>query len=330
MGGAPSVAPLGAFLQSHLPRLPSLAWWCFPLMSMFCCLHFLLLLLLQQVRRPGWEQRLPLLQPSMWPRHGINRLLCILHSSLIVVWGCCILYVEGGLRGVFRGSDATAAGSCGIPPYFGVATTSLQRALLLYSFSFFIYDLMYVLLEKDIPGSLHHLGAFCAIAYSFYQDSAGAELVAGLTLGECSTPLLHLRYFARHFASVTDKGKQGYPQGQATAPCSEAASCKMEGGGCKGVGAGSSCVRAPCGLCGVSFGVLNRAAELGFVFVFIIARSVGGTALTAATCRCQSTPLPVKLMASMVCLISYFWIAQILSLVYKNGSAGRGRPKKEA
>ena len=305
-------------------------------------MHLLLMLLLQRLRRPGWKQRFPLLQQHLWPRHGVNRLLCILHSSITLFWGCAILYTEGGLGGVFSSRAAAAAAAaagdgdaaaaaagaaapwgCGVPKYFGGDMSSLQRALLLHSFAFFLYDILYVCFEGDLPTTLHHLGAVCAIGYSFIRGAAGAELVAGLTVGECSTPLLHLRYFARHFAAATaeqqQKEQEGPPRKQDGAP--DAASI---------AGDEDSGVRTPCGVFGVSFAALTRAAELGFVFVFITARAIGGTALTAATCWCSSTPLPIKAMASLVCLISYFWIGQILLLVHRRGSAGRERRKKTA
>ncbi|CDJ51167.1 hypothetical protein, conserved [Eimeria brunetti] len=155
--------------------------------------------------------------------------------------------------------------------------------MLLYSLSFFLYDLLYVLVERDIPTTLHHIGAVAAITCSFSQGTAGAELVAGLTVGECSTPLLHLRYFARHFAAVTAAEPQTDPSE------TEGWDSKAEGGADKAEGKDHGSKAGD-----------PRVAELGFVFVFIFARAVGGTALTAATCRCSTTPLAVKAMATLI------------------------------
>lgn len=289
-------------LREHLPRLASCEGWVIPAACLFFCMHALLFLLLQLIQSSSICKRLPLLQRGAWPRHGINRLCAILHSSVATVWGLAIVCAEGGF---WRGPSEA--------PYFGGDMTELQRPMLLYSLSFFVYDMVYVLIERDIPTSLHHAAALCGLLYGMYEVKSGAEFIAGLTVGECSTPLLHLRYFARHYATLYSQQKalqmlSRKSQEDDKKPLSYPISGSFFGS---------------------PFERLNIAAETAFVSVFVVARSMACPCVTLATVLNPTTPVLVKIFASTVCFISFFWLCQIGYLIYKRGTAGRARPAKD-
>lgn len=351
-------ALLGSLATGDLPRLEAFSWDCLLVLPFFCLAHLGIWMLLQLVRRPALQRHFPLLQQGVWPRHGANRLCCILHSAVAFLWGFAVLYREGAF-----GRALGALGAPAVPgalPYFGSSISALQRPLLLYSLSFFVYDLVYVFIERDVATTLHHLGAVAAFITSFSRSVASADIVAGLTVGECSTPLLHLRYFARHYCTLAAEAKQRAPQkdfesagespaskgapigeetedspeGQtpaATPAAGSSAAAPMgppEAASRGPPGGPTACVQVPPGIWGLSFVLLNRAAELLFVFTFITARALVAPAVTAATCVSARTPLLVKAMALTVCFISFYWIGQIFFLVYYRGSAGRQRRKK--
>ncbi|XP_026194045.1 uncharacterized protein LOC34623205 [Cyclospora cayetanensis] len=251
----------------------------------------------------GW---LPLFQRKAWPHHGINRICSILHSTIVFVWGCGVLYQE---RALFRSADD--------PTYFGASMTVLQRPLLLFSLSYFLYDTVYVLIEWDPPTFLHHVAGLGAILFAFQRSMSGAELLAGLTIGECSTPMLHLRYFARHYATLFAKQKAA-EQGQGQ---------ECNGGAFK-TSKELPEVPVPQGICGVSFDRLHRIMEVTFASIFAVARAIAGPCITLSLVLNPRTPVLVKIFGSSVCFLGFFWLFQIAYLIYSRGTACRGAHTK--
>lgn len=321
-GAAGSSALLG-LLSEVLPRLSDCRGWCVLSACSFGCLHLLLLLLLRLVQEtPSLCARFPLLQRGAWPRHGINRLLSILHSSVSCTWALSIVLLEADLSW-----DSLSA-------YFGTPLTPLQRPIFLYSLSFFLYDLVYVLFEGDIASTLHHVAAASSCFLVLAQQQGGSEVLTGLAIGEVSSPLLHLRYFARHFQTVAERQQQQHEQKQqqkqqhqeqrrdgeeTTAPSSPSEAKRQQQQQDKQL----LQYWAPSCLFGFPFSVLNRLFETLFVSVFFVARGLVNPCITWLTLRCVRTSLLVKASAATVCSLSFFWLAQITWLILKRGAATR-------
>lgn len=169
--------------------------------SSFFLAHALLVFLLRLSRDSS-----PLLARFAFPKHGVNRLISSLHASIAINWSLAVLLEDhsGPHSGVNSqpslsqrtaplGSDSAGSSACLFR--FGRPVTHHERPLLLFSFSYFLYDTLYELLSWDIPSVLHHVTTLVGIVNVLVQDCSGTDLVAALLVAEISTPALHLRYF---------------------------------------------------------------------------------------------------------------------------------------
>ncbi|PHJ17103.1 lag1 and cln8 lipid-sensing domain protein [Cystoisospora suis] len=169
--------------------------------SSFFLAHALLACLLRLSRDCS-----PLLCRSVFPKHGVNRLISSLHASIAVNWALAVLLEDHSGSGTATnnqpslpqrtsplGPHSTGGSVCLF--HFGRPVTNHERPLLLFSFSYFLYDTLYELISWDIPSVLHHVTTVIGLLSVLLQDCAGTDLVAALLVAEISTPALHLRYF---------------------------------------------------------------------------------------------------------------------------------------
>lgn len=309
--------PLREALEGWLPRVRDSelrghhSLQVFALLGFAFC-HLLLFSLLRLARRGGASAlRWPLLQREAWPRHGVNRALSLLHGATSFLWACAVMAVDGG---PFRAPPA--------PPYLGQGLSSLQRPLLLFSCSFFAYDLVYVAWERDAAGVIHHATSLAGFLYGLLAQTAGGEYTAALAVAEVSTASLHLRYFARHFAELHKrqrllKAQEEEPAGEAS---DEAWKRLKDVAKCEGFERPLS-YAVPAGIrlgnLKISFAFLTTLFEWSFACTFILARGVGSTVLTAACLLSPGTPFVVKVFAFTIWAVSFFWLRQVLVLVYR-------------
>lgn len=205
-----------------------------PWIWLICLCSFFLLhafcrqvvLLLRQQRGQRISKVALLLQSKVFPLHGVNRLMSTLHALVALNWGVLVLMeryttpnslvsnaadsasTAGGTRISRAAADSSKVSPVPICLWgFGEPVTPQERALLLFTLSYFIYDTWYEGFYGNVCDCVHHGAAILGLLNVLGSDVGARDLIAALIVGELSTPLLHLRYyciqFAKNLAAVT-------------------------------------------------------------------------------------------------------------------------------
>ena len=81
----------------------------------------------------------------------------------------------------------------------GVLNTSLQRAVLCFSLSYFTYDLVCMWIEGilDKAMMIHHPLCLLGLFIPLYENISGMECMLAIFLSEISNPMMHIRQILR-------------------------------------------------------------------------------------------------------------------------------------
>jgi hypothetical protein len=108
-----------------------------------------------------------------------NRIVSIIHGTSALCAGA-YHFIQGGAE-------------C------GVLNTSLQRAVLCFSLSYFTYDLVCMWIEGilDKAMMIHHPLCLLGLFIPLYENISGMECMLAIFLSEISNPMMHIRQILR-------------------------------------------------------------------------------------------------------------------------------------
>ncbi|PFH31669.1 hypothetical protein BESB_026430 [Besnoitia besnoiti] len=299
-----------SFPLSILPTMTYAEMTSSPLLYVACIAsffltHALLVCLLRLCRAKS-----PLLAECAFPRHGVNRIISTLHACIVINWSLLVLLEDS--RSAEPAGAAGAAGSRCLF-HFGRPVTVFERPLLLFSFSYFLYDTFYELASWDISSVLHHVTCIVDILVVLANDRAGTDLVTALLIAEISTPALHLRYGLVQYSKKADalakslaekeEGGANTSQGERQAEAQGA----VEAASHSGAATWAPEVVAEA-LKTYDFKRPLDAVERAFFIIFLFGRGVAAPCLVYACVTCRTTPNLVRIGSVGILVVSVFWI----------------------